>query len=55
MKFRISDSAAASLSFLAITARIFSGVAMDMPDLHNAGWLAVLLGGVLSLPLAWAA
>ena len=55
MKFRISDSAAASLSLLAITTRIFSGVAVDMPDLHNAGWLAVLLGGLLSLPLAWAA
>ena len=55
MKFRISDSAAASLSLLAITARVFGGAAVDMPELHNAGWLAALLGGLLSLPLAWAA
>lgn len=55
MKFRISDSAAGSLSLLAIIVRIFGSVAVDMPDLHNAGWLAVLLGGALSLPLAWAA
>lgn len=55
MKFRITDSAAAPLAVLAITARIFYGVVIDMTNLHNAAWLSVLAGGLLAFPLMFAA
>lgn len=54
MKHCISDRSLSSLLKLAVTARIASGVIIDMPGLLNAGWIAVLLGAILSLPPLWA-
>lgn len=54
MKLQISAGAAEALARLAIIARIVSGVLVDMPELLNAGWLAILLGALLALPLALA-
>ena len=55
MKFKISGSAASSLGMLAMALRILFGVTIELPGLYNAGWIAVLLGGILALPLAFAA
>ncbi len=43
------------LSVVAATARVFFGVAVDLPELYGAGWLAALLGALLLLPSALAA
>lgn len=51
MKLHITESAVSSLARTAITARIVYGVLIDMPELLNAGWLSVLLGAVLALPI----
>lgn len=50
MKHHISDRPLSSLLKLAITARLASGVIIDMPGLLNAGWIAILFGGILSVP-----
>lgn len=55
MKLRITGPSAASLVKLGVTARVIYGVVIDMPDLYNAGWLAILMGGLLTLPMAMAA
>lgn len=55
MKLHINEGSAASLSLLAVIARIVYGVAVDMPELGSAGWLAVPMGLVLALPAAFAA
>ena len=55
MRFRIRESSAASLCLAAVIARILYGMAIDMPEMYNSGWIAVLLGGVLALPAAFAA
>lgn len=54
MKLQISENAAGALATLAVVARIVSGVLIDMPELLNAGWLAILLGALLALPLMFA-
>jgi len=54
MKLQISESSAGALATLAVTARIVSGVLIDMPNLLNAGWLAIVLGSLLALPLMFA-
>lgn len=51
MKLQISESAAGSLATLAVASRIVSGVVIDIPDLLNAGWLSILIGALLALPL----
>lgn len=51
MKLQISESAAGALAVLAVVARIVGGVLIDMPDLLNAGWLSILIGALLALPL----
>ena len=48
MKLQISDNAACSLAGLAIAARLVHGVVVDLPELLNAGWLAILLGGAIA-------
>lgn len=53
MKLHISDAAVSSLVKLAVTARVIHGVIIDMPELYNAGWLSILLGGLLALPLTF--
>ena len=55
MKFQIREGAAASLGAAAVVARILYGVTIDLPWLYNSGWISVLLGGVLALPVALAA
>lgn len=55
MKFQIREGAAASLGTAAVVARILYGVTIDLPWLYNSGWISVLLGGVLALPVALAA
>lgn len=54
MKLCISHDAARSLVKLAVTARVVYGVLIDMPQLFNAGWLCVLVGGALALPIWFA-
>ncbi|MGN0803193.1 MAG: GerAB/ArcD/ProY family transporter [Candidatus Faecivicinus sp.] len=54
MKLQISDNAACSLAKLAIAARAVYGIVIDMPELLNAGWISILLGGLLAVPLALA-
>ena len=53
MKLTISDGAAKSFIVLAVTARIISGIAIDMPELYCASWMSALLGGMLALPMAF--
>lgn len=55
MKLKISDGAASSLGMLAIAIRILFGVTIEMPNLYNSGWISVLLGGAMAMPLAFAA
>ena len=55
MKFQIREGAAASLGTAAVVARILYGITIDLPWLYNSGWISVLLGGVLALPVALAA
>lgn len=54
MKLQISTGAACTFARLAIIARVICGAIVDMPELLNAGWLAVLLGAILALPVAFA-
>lgn len=54
MKISISDSAISAFAKLAISARVLFGVLIDMPELFNAGWLSILLGGLLAFPLVFA-
>lgn len=53
MKFKINSSAAAALGTLAAIARIFYGVTIDSVTSDQTGFLSVLLGGLIALPLAW--
>lgn len=53
MKFKINSSAAAALGTLAAIARIFYGVTIDSVTSDRNGFLSVLFGGLLALPLAW--
>lgn len=54
MKLQISTGAVSSFARLAVIARVVCGVIIDMPELMNAGWLTVLLGGLLAPPAAFA-
>ena len=54
MKFCIREDAVASLSLTAVAARILYGVTIDLPWLYNSGWISVLLGGALAMPVAFA-
>ena len=53
MKLQISTASAEALARLAVTARIVGGVLVDMPNLLNSGWLAILIGAALSFPLVY--
>ncbi|MEE1200440.1 MAG: GerAB/ArcD/ProY family transporter [Christensenellales bacterium] len=55
MRLTISDGSAASLVCVAGIVRIFSDVVMNGQKLYNSGWIAVLLGGLFTLPIALAA
>ena len=46
--------AAASMMYIACTARVFWGVAVDYTDAMNASWIAALAALVLILPLSFA-
>jgi len=50
----ISESSAASLAAIAVTAKVFSGIILDCPTLYNSKWIAALLGGIFILPAAFA-
>lgn len=50
-RFRITGEAASSLAVIAITARVFFGTVMDMPQLVCAGWLAVVIGAAIAFPM----
>lgn len=50
-RFRITGEAASSLAIIAITARVFFGTVMDMPQLVCAGWLAVVIGAAIAFPM----
>lgn len=50
-RFRITGEAASSLAVIAITARVFFGTVMDMPQLVCAGWLAVAVGAAIAFPM----
>jgi len=49
MKLKISAGSADSFARLAVIARTVCGVVIDLPGLLNAGWLSILLGGLLAL------
>ena len=55
MKLSISADSARWLCVTAATARVFFGIAIDTPELYSATWLAALMGGVLVLPIGFAA
>ena len=46
--------AAASMMYIACTARVFWGVAVDYTDAMNASWIAAIAALVLILPLSFA-
>ena len=50
MKLSLSREAAWAAMLLAIIARVFVGVTLEVP-FHNGAWLAVLLGGALAMPV----
>ena len=54
MKLQISAGAVESMIRLAIIARTVCGILVDMPELLNAGWLSILIGALLALPLMFA-
>ena len=51
MRERLSDGAAAALTVTGLTARLFYGLMIDSPEVHNGAWLSALLGAALALPL----
>ncbi len=54
MKLDISDAAARSAACAAVAARLFIGLTLEKPAIHNGAWLSALLGGALALPWALA-
>ncbi len=51
MNFSTSRRAMFSIGRMAIAVRLFSAAVMDGAPLGNAGWISILIGGVLSLPV----
>lgn len=52
MKLSITDASAAALGTLAVTAKIFTSLILDCPELCNSAWIAALLGMLFTLPFA---
>ena len=54
MKLIIPSSAARTSACAAIATRLFIGLALEAPAIHNGAWIAALLGGLLAIPWAMA-
>lgn len=52
MKVASGRSSAIAMAYLAISARLFCGMAVDYPAARNASWMCPLVGLVLCVPLA---
>lgn len=52
-KLKITYKSADSLATTALSARLFSGIVIDSPDLGNCAWISILLGTLLTFPIAW--
>jgi len=50
-KLSITRNCAANIACVSMVTRVFYGIVIDSPDLYHAGWISVLLGGVLAFPL----
>ena len=53
MKLKIAFSNAWALGVIALAARLFTGMALDRPELYAAGWISALAGVLLCLPVIW--
>lgn len=53
MNQKLSRSAASASAGAAVISRLFYGLMVDAPEVHNGAWLSVLLGLGLSLPALW--
>ena len=53
MKLSISRTAITTSASVAITTRIFYGLMIDSPSLHNGAWISALIGALLAAPLIW--
>ena len=51
MKLMISSRCAANAACAAVTARVFLGLIVDLPTMHNGVWLSALLGALMAAPL----
>ena len=52
MKLDLSPSAARAAALAAVATRLFIGLTLEKPTIHNGAWLSALLGGLLALPWA---
>ena len=53
MENRLSRSSASASAGAAIISRLFYGLMVDAPEVHNGAWLSAALGLVLALPSLW--
>ncbi len=53
MNNKLSRSAATASAGAAVISRLFYGLMVDAPEVHNGAWLSALLGLILSLPVLW--
>ena len=53
MKDELSRGAATANAVAAVVTRLFWGLMVDAPEVHNGAWLSVMLGSVLALPALW--
>ena len=50
MRLSIPPQPARAAAMAAVAARVFLGLAVDMPAAQNGAWLSALIGGALALP-----
>ena len=50
MKLSISTRAARAAMFVAVTVRLFLGLAVELPTTHNGAWISALIGALLAAP-----
>lgn len=54
MKLEITAPGARSAACVAVGARLFIGLTLEKPAIHNGAWICALLGGAIALPWALA-
>lgn len=50
-RLSLNCSSALNIACVAGITRVFYGIVIDTPSLYNAGWISVILGGIISFPL----